>query len=81
MLRNLDEQRNLVEQSTTLPTPVSTPISVNADIDVPNANGSASSTSLAISKSKPSPSDVQTLLVKAVDEGLAILQSPRVGML
>ncbi|KAL3528841.1 hypothetical protein ACH5RR_008163 [Cinchona calisaya] len=72
--------RDLTEKDTTMPTPISTaPVSVNAGSDVPKMNGSASSTSLAITKSEPSPSDVQTLLVKAVDEGLVILQSPRVG--
>ncbi|KAL3511860.1 hypothetical protein ACH5RR_024577 [Cinchona calisaya] len=71
--------RDLTAPNTTMATPVSAPISANTGVDVPNANGSASSTSLAIYKSKHSPTDVQTLPVKAVDEGLAILQSPRVG--
>ncbi|XP_027124817.1 uncharacterized protein [Coffea arabica] len=71
--------RLYVMRNLAVPTPASAPISVNTAIDVPNENGSASSTSLAISKSEPSPSDIQTSLVKAADEGLVMLQSPRVG--
>ncbi|XP_027121674.1 uncharacterized protein [Coffea arabica] len=71
--------RLYVMRNLAVPTPASAPISVNTAIDVPNENGSSSSTSLAISKSEPSPSDIQTSLVKAADEGLVMLQSPRVG--
>ena len=73
--------RLYVMRNLAVPTPASAPISVNTAIDVPNENGSSSSTSLAISKSEPSPSDIQTSLVKAADEGLVMLQSPRVRML
>lgn len=71
--------RLYVMRNLAVPTPASAPISVDTGIHVPNENGSASSTSLAISKSEPSPSDLQPSIVKAADEGLVILQSPRVG--
>ncbi|KAK6912181.1 hypothetical protein RJ641_024274 [Dillenia turbinata] len=63
------------------PTPPHTlaPVSINTNTGASDINGSASSPSLAISKPMPSTDGVQTLLDKAVDEGLVIIQSPRVG--
>lgn len=72
-------KRNLTHENTTLPAPVSAPITVTAALDLlPNTNGSAPSTSLAIHKSD-APGDIQTLLDKATDHGIAILKSPWVG--
>ncbi|KAI5660519.1 hypothetical protein M9H77_29312 [Catharanthus roseus] len=74
-------KRNLTQENTTLPAPVpvSAPISVSTDIDLANRNGSASSTSLALYKPEPAPSGIKTFLDKAADDGIAILQSPKVG--
>ncbi|CAI9114025.1 OLC1v1014641C1 [Oldenlandia corymbosa var. corymbosa] len=71
--------RGLTQEETTMPPPVTSPASVNTVVEVPNANGSASLTSLAVSKLESPPSDVESLLVKAADGGLAILKSPKVG--
>lgn len=57
-------------------------VSTNKTVGVPDTNGavsSSSSTSLAITKSLSSPARIQTLLDKAADEGLVIIQSPKVG--
>ena len=60
--------------------PISASVNVNTAVEVPDLNGSASSTSLAISKPLAPSGGIQTLLDKAMDEGLGILQSPRVRM-
>ncbi|KAJ4718337.1 Biotin carboxyl carrier protein of acetyl-CoA carboxylase [Melia azedarach] len=59
--------------------PSPTPVSVNTTVDTPDSNGSVASPSLAITKSVPSSGGIQTLLDKAADEGLVILESPKVG--
>ncbi|KAK4428033.1 Biotin carboxyl carrier protein of acetyl-CoA carboxylase [Sesamum alatum] len=71
--------RNLAEQSAPPQPPVPAPVAAETVVDIPSSNGSASSSSLALSKTFPYSGGVQTLLDKAADEGLAILQSPRVG--
>lgn len=58
--------------------PSPTPVSVNTTVDTPDSNGSVASPSLAITKSVPSSGGIQTLLDKAADEGLVILESPKV---
>ncbi|KAK6152578.1 hypothetical protein DH2020_012217 [Rehmannia glutinosa] len=72
--------RNLAEQSA-LPQepPVLAPVTAHAVVETPGSNSSASPPSLALTKQGPSSGGVQTLLDKAADEGLMILQSPRVG--
>ncbi|XP_073048395.1 uncharacterized protein [Primulina eburnea] len=71
--------RDLAGQSAAPQPPVSAPVTAHSVVETPNTNGSASSPSLALSKPVPSSYGVQTLLYKAADEGLVILQSPRVG--
>ncbi|MED6143618.1 hypothetical protein PIB30_007558 [Stylosanthes scabra] len=72
--------RGLSEKNKTLPlTPACA--SVNTVTEAPKSNGLASSStlSLAISKPLPSPESIQRFLDKATDEGLVIIQSPKVG--
>ncbi|KAG8379862.1 hypothetical protein BUALT_Bualt07G0133500 [Buddleja alternifolia] len=70
--------RDLAEQSAPPQPPLPAPVTAHTVVETPGSNGSASSHSLALSKPVSSSTGVQTLLDKAVDEGLAILQSPRV---
>lgn len=70
--------RDLAEQSAPPQTPVPAPVTAHTAVETPSSNGSASSPSLALSKPILSSSGVQTFLDKASDEGLVILQSPRV---
>ncbi|XP_071716818.1 uncharacterized protein [Rutidosis leptorrhynchoides] len=70
--------RDLTGGSTSSPPAVSAPI-VSATVDATEQNGSVSSQSLAITKGEPSSVSVQTVLDRAADEGLALIQSPRVG--
>ncbi|KAL7162346.1 hypothetical protein ACSBR2_042763 [Camellia fascicularis] len=69
--------RDLMGNSIPASPPISTPVSVSATVEEPHLNGSVSPPSLAISKLLSSSSRVQTLLDKAADEGLVIIQSPR----
>ncbi|KAK9078272.1 hypothetical protein SSX86_002329 [Deinandra increscens subsp. villosa] len=71
-------RRNLVGENTSSPPPVSAPI-ISANVDPTELNGSASSPSLAITKAEPTSGQIQTFLDTAADEGLTIIQSPRVG--
>ncbi|XP_011072247.1 uncharacterized protein LOC105157536 isoform X2 [Sesamum indicum] len=71
--------RNLAEQSVPPQPPVPAPVTNQTVVESPSSNGSASSSCLALWKPDPYSVGVQTLLDKAADEGLAILQSPRVG--
>ncbi|KAF8406959.1 hypothetical protein HHK36_006080 [Tetracentron sinense] len=71
--------RDLAGKSIPPPSPSSPPSNTNAIAEAPFLNGSVSTPSLAISKPVPSLGGIQTLLDKATDEGLVILQSPRVG--
>lgn len=70
--------RDLTGKNETSPLPVSAP-AINTTVTAPELNGSASSTSLAISRPVLASGGVQSFLDKATDEGLVILQSPRVG--
>ncbi|PWA64267.1 biotin/lipoyl attachment [Artemisia annua] len=70
--------RDLTGESTSSPPPVSAPV-VTANVEATEQNGSASSPSLAITKAEPSSVGIQTILDTAADEGLTIIQSPRVG--
>ncbi|KAL1565064.1 biotin carboxyl carrier protein of acetyl-CoA carboxylase-like isoform X3 [Salvia divinorum] len=69
--------RDLAEQSAPLQIP--SPVTAHAVVETSAANGSASSPSLALSIPASAQGGGQSLLDKAADEGLVILQSPRVG--
>ncbi|XP_004486692.1 uncharacterized protein [Cicer arietinum] len=72
--------RDLTEKTTTLPPPIPTPASTSIAAEAPKPNGLVSTlSSLAISKSGPSSVSMQGFLDKAADEGLVIIQSPKVG--
>lgn len=57
----------------------STSLGADTAAEVPAVNGSVSTSSLAIFKAGPSEGDSGTLLERAADEGLVIIQSPKVG--
>ncbi|GAV59230.1 LOW QUALITY PROTEIN: hypothetical protein CFOL_v3_02761, partial [Cephalotus follicularis] len=61
------------------PPPSPAPISLKTALEAPDLNGSVSTSSLAITKPVPSTGGIQTFLGKAADEGLMIIQSPRLG--
>ncbi|KAL3631818.1 hypothetical protein CASFOL_024802 [Castilleja foliolosa] len=71
--------RDLSEQVAPPEPPTPAPVTAHSVIETPASNGPASSSSLALSKQTPPSGAVQGLLHNAADEGLAILQSPRVG--
>ncbi|CAJ1955118.1 unnamed protein product [Sphenostylis stenocarpa] len=74
--------RDLTKKNTTLPPPIPASVSRDNVIETPKTNGSVSTTSLALSKPVdpvPSPGSIQTFIDKAADEGLVIIQSPKVG--
>ncbi|KAH9714917.1 Lipoyl-binding domain-containing protein [Citrus sinensis] len=62
-----------------LPPSSPAPVTVNKPADRPDSNGSVPTSSLAITKPVSSSGGIQTLLDKAADEGLVILESPKVG--
>ncbi|XP_077211638.1 uncharacterized protein LOC143846915 [Tasmannia lanceolata] len=59
--------------------PSALPIDTNTATGTPYSNGSVATASLEILKPKPSIGGIQRLLDTATDEGLVILQSPKVG--
>lgn len=67
-----------MEKDTTPPPSSAAPVNIDKTDQTPATNGSVSTPSLAISKLRPSSGNIQTFLDKAADDGLAILQSPRV---
>ncbi|XP_042058141.1 biotin carboxyl carrier protein of acetyl-CoA carboxylase-like isoform X1 [Salvia splendens] len=69
--------RDLAEQSA--PPQIPAPVTAHAVVETSAANGSASSPSLALSVPASAQGGGQSLLDKAADDGLVILQSPRVG--
>ncbi|GAV65990.1 Biotin_lipoyl domain-containing protein [Cephalotus follicularis] len=72
--------RDLASKTSVPPPPPSpAPISLNTAPEAPDLNGSVSTSSLAITKPVPSTGGIQMFLGKAADEGLMIIQSPRVG--
>ncbi|CAA7409904.1 unnamed protein product [Spirodela intermedia] len=78
--RGLEEKGASPPPPSPLPPPPSTALAIRAADESPVSNGSPkTTTSLAISKTKPSSTGVQRFLDTASDEGLAILQSPKVG--
>ncbi|KAF5174893.1 Single hybrid motif superfamily protein, partial [Thalictrum thalictroides] len=70
--------RNLTGKTTQSPPSTSPSDNTSIVAQAPASNGSVSGHSLAISKSTPSGEN-RTLLEKATDEGLVVLNSPRVG--
>ncbi|KAI4355719.1 hypothetical protein L6164_004466 [Bauhinia variegata] len=72
--------RDLTEKIRPPPPPAPASVSERTAPEVPKyLNGSVSTLSLAISKPVSSSGSIQELLDKAADEGLVIIQSPRVG--
>ncbi|XP_062008252.1 uncharacterized protein LOC133725135 isoform X2 [Rosa rugosa] len=71
--------RELTEEGSTPPPPIPAPVSASTPAEAPESNGSVPSQSLAITRPEPSSRDIQTLLDKAADDGLVLIQSPRVG--
>ncbi|KAL0429802.1 UNVERIFIED_CONTAM: Biotin carboxyl carrier protein of acetyl-CoA carboxylase [Sesamum radiatum] len=71
--------RNLAEQSVPPEAPYIAPVTAHSVAETPHYNDSATSPSLALTKPVPSSGGLQPLLDKAADQGLKILQSPRVG--
>ncbi|XP_073263901.1 uncharacterized protein [Populus alba] len=73
--------RDLTEKNEPTPQPLPPPplaVTVKTTTDASDLNGSAS-TFLAISKQEPFFGGIKSFLDRAADEGLMILQSPRVG--
>lgn len=62
-----------------VPPPGSVSMVANTAVEVPSQNGSVSPSSLAITKAGPLEIIPGTLLERAADEGLVIIQSPKVG--
>lgn len=76
----LHVRRNLTKEVNTLPDPSPVPTSAyNVIAEGPDLNGSVSAPSLAITNSETFSKNVQTLVDRAADEGLVLIQSPRVG--
>ncbi|XP_010535127.1 PREDICTED: uncharacterized protein LOC104810498 [Tarenaya hassleriana] len=72
--------RNLTDKSSPPPPPVLSAVTASATTEEFDTNGSASSPSLAITKAvSSSGGGTETLVDRAADEGLVILQSPKVG--
>ncbi|XP_051118968.1 uncharacterized protein LOC127243140 [Andrographis paniculata] len=76
---HLHVTRNLADQTAPPQPSLPAPSTKNSVVETPEFNGSALSPSLALTKPEPSSGSVRTLLDTAADEGLKILQSPRVG--
>ncbi|KAK6267927.1 hypothetical protein QUC31_012087 [Theobroma cacao] len=62
-----------------IPSPPPVSVSTSKTVEAPDSNGSVSTPTLAITKPLSSSGRIQLLLDKAADEGLVILQSPKVG--
>ena len=73
--------RNLAGKSEpppAIPSPPPVNVSTNKTVEAPDSNGAVSAPSLAITKPLSSSGRIQSLLDKAADEGLVILQSRKV---
>lgn len=71
--------RDLTGKVTSPPPPSFSHVGVNTSIEAPDVDGSVSEPNLAVSQSLPSSGSIQRLLDNAADEGIMIIQSPRVG--
>ncbi|GMH17657.1 hypothetical protein Nepgr_019498 [Nepenthes gracilis] len=72
--------RGLTKNTEPPAAPTSDSIVVNSMAEAAGLNGSVSVTSLAVSKQAASEGKTESLLDKAADEGLVLIQSPRVGL-
>ncbi|KAJ8486740.1 hypothetical protein OPV22_019225 [Ensete ventricosum] len=73
-------KRDLVEKNIPSLGPSHHSIQTSTANQIPESNGSAAITSIAVSKTKTSSSSIQRIVDTASDEGLMILQSPKVGL-
>ncbi|MBA0870968.1 hypothetical protein Goshw_019534, partial [Gossypium schwendimanii] len=74
--------RNLAGKSEPPPPILSPPpvsVSTNKTVEAPKSNGTVSTPSLVITRPLSSSGRIESFLDKAADEGLVILQSPKVG--
>ncbi|KAJ1413402.1 putative biotin carboxyl carrier protein of acetyl-CoA carboxylase-like [Sesbania bispinosa] len=71
--------RDSTDKINTLPPPITASVSINTVTEAPKSNGPVPTSSVAISKPVPSIGSIQRFLDKAADEGLVIIQSPKVG--
>ncbi|PON50982.1 Lipoamide Acyltransferase [Parasponia andersonii] len=76
---HLHVTRDLTGKDRTPPPPTPAITSDYTVVEAPQLNGSVPAPSLAITKPETSSKNVQILVDKAADEGLVIIQSPRVG--
>lgn len=74
----LPSLHTLAPSTASFPSPAPASVTVDATFKAPDSNISASSTSLTIFKPVPFSGGIKSFLDRAADEGLAILQSPRV---
>ena len=75
------DQTTEIKNITSVPPPIPASESIINVTETPKTNGSVSTTSLAVSKPVdpiPSSGSIQRFLNKAADEGLVIIQSPKV---
>ncbi|KAG8656292.1 biotin carboxyl carrier protein of acetyl-CoA carboxylase isoform X2 [Manihot esculenta] len=75
----LPSLHTLAPSTASFPSPAPASVTVDATFKAPDSNISASSTSLTIFKPVPFSGGIKSFLDRAADEGLVILQSPRVG--
>ncbi|KAI3522431.1 hypothetical protein L1887_00184 [Cichorium endivia] len=73
------EIKGLDRKKHTTPPPSATAPASGETVEAIDQNSSAPSTSLAITKAVPTSGGIQTFLDRAADDGLVIVQSPRVG--
>ncbi|KAF4372390.1 hypothetical protein CsatB_012903 [Cannabis sativa] len=71
--------RDLTENPSSPSSEIYAPTSEYTVAEVPELNESTSALSLALTKSETSSQNIQTFVNKAPDDGLVIIQSPRVG--
>ncbi|XP_022724447.1 uncharacterized protein LOC111281101 isoform X2 [Durio zibethinus] len=67
------------EHPPAIPSPPPVSVSTNRTVEATDSNGAVSSPSLAVTKPLSSSGRIQSLLDKAANEGLVMLQSPKVG--
>ena len=75
---HLHVTRNLTGIASTPPPPTPAITGDYTVVEAAESNGFVSAPSLALTKPETSSKNIQTLVDKAADEGLAIIQSPRV---
>ncbi|XP_012454990.2 LOW QUALITY PROTEIN: uncharacterized protein LOC105776691 [Gossypium raimondii] len=70
---------NLAGKSEPPPPPPPVSVSTNKTVEAPKSNETVSTPSLVITRPLSSSGRIESFLDKAADEGLVILQSPKVG--